>query len=614
MKKKLLLTLLLIFLGFTWLAPIGMTIGSEFYPASNYDRTYSFGFEQGSSRSTYRLYTSVPPSLYDYYHSKSHTVTGERNYSQFVTPAPVKTLADNIRNMTQNKPSSDEEFANNVLALINQIPYSVSNFKYPIETLVDNSGDCDVLSFLAASIMKAGSLDVVLLVYRDLPTIHMNVGVHLPHTPVLEGSEIGATGFEYNNKTYWVAECTPSGNNKVGNQPECFGNLTPTIIPLENPEESAPAHVSSNLNSPLISSAISANLSLDNFTSKKEIPLLISGSISPRYSGEKIVMYVTQDGGYSYKTYQTVSDALGNYSFTYNFTSTGTYRIRTSLIGFPGYAGSDSEALTVFVGPEPTLIIENMSEPNGVFDLTENAGRSPFSSRSASEFLKNRSAGTNVSLSGEFIILNTGQNMTDSVQTMTIPGMTRTIIRFRKPKLVITIPERTIKVQNEQENNQFGFLLENNDGNYSASVKLLDVSDLSNIENRLDGSNATFMNVSATIEKNIWYKAVAKITGDEITTELHSANGTLLKTFAGKGDVIDISKFGILISCDPSNFIAFKNLKVESLDQPPNQLVSINPPPMNELVSFPPCIMPLILLVIACFSFYFIKKDKLSKN
>jgi hypothetical protein len=209
MKRRFLLALLLIFLGFSFLAPIGMTLNTEPAAPGNYERTYTFNVEQGSSHAKYTLYTSVPPSLYDYYRGKTNSVNSDREYSKFVTPEPVQTLADNIRNFS----SSDEEFANNVLALVHQIPYAVSNIKYPVEALTENSGDCDVLSFLAASIMKAGGLDVVLLVYRDLHPAHMNIGVYLPYTPVYDKPETAATGFEYNNKTYWASECTSTGIN-----------------------------------------------------------------------------------------------------------------------------------------------------------------------------------------------------------------------------------------------------------------------------------------------------------------------------------------------------------------------------------------------------------------
>ena len=106
MKRRFLLALLLVFLGFTLLAPIGMTLNTEPDTPGNYERTFTFDAEQGSSHATYTLYTSVPSSLYDYYRGKANSVNSDREYSKFVTPEPVQTLADNIRNIS----SSDEEF------------------------------------------------------------------------------------------------------------------------------------------------------------------------------------------------------------------------------------------------------------------------------------------------------------------------------------------------------------------------------------------------------------------------------------------------------------------------------------------------------------------------
>ena len=613
MKRGFLLALLLIFLGFTLLAPIGMTLNSETAAPGNYERTYTFDVEQGSSHTTYTLYTSVPPSLYDYYRGKTNSVNSDREYSKFVTPEPVQTLADDIRNFS----SSDEEFANNVLALVHQMPYAVSNIKYPVEALAENSGDCDVLSFIAASIMKAGGLDVVLLVYRDLHPAHMNIGVYLPYTPVYDKLETGATGFEYNNQTYWVAECTPTGNWKVGDQPDCFAPSTPVVIPIETREEPSSARVSSSLNKPLLPSSVSVTLSLENMNGDNEWAVIISGSISPSYSGKEILLYVSRDGGYSYTVLQTVTDSLGNYLIPCNVPSSGTYKIRTSLIGFSNYAGSDSETVTVFVSPSPSPDVANMAvyqqsnESQAAFACNEKS-EYQLASQGNSAFLKSKLTGANISLSGDFLILNSGQNSTNSERTITLPETTQTIIRYRRRSIVITIPERTIKVQ-EPENNQFGFILENDDGNYSASVKLLDGADVSNVEKRLNGSNATFMNVSSSIERNIWYKAVAKISGDEITTELRGENNTLLETSTVKSDAIDLSKFGIVISCDHSTFIAFKNLKVESLDQQPTALVSV-PLPENELESLAPYILPVVLLVMACSATYFLRKNRKSQS
>src|SRR4030042_2045473 len=477
MKIRLLPTLLIIIFGLASIIPFGITLSAEQHnlTSSTYDRTYTLDFEHGDSRSTYTLYVSVPPSLYDYYRGKAHNVNGDREYAKFVTPDAVQTIAKNIRNISFNRPNSDEEFANDVLEFVRQIPYTVRDHKYPIEAIVDNLGDCDVSSFLAASIMKAGGLEVVLLIHRGLPISHMNVGVYLPHKPLYATSERGPLGFDYNNKTYWVAETTPSGNWNVGEQPKSFAYSNTTIIFLENQEETSPAYISSSLNSPLNSSAISINLSLEKTNDgEKQLPFTISGSISPQYSGKNVVLYVSQDRA-SYKQFQTVTENLGNYSLIWNVTSPGTYRIRTSLIDFYSYAGSDSEAVTVFVGAnlrgiggsEPKY--QRSAELDGGFAPDDNAGPKVLSRQGVNEFLKHNLAGPNVSLSGEFIILNSGQTMANSEYTITIPEMEHTIMLSRRQAWIMKIPEHNVTVQGSaQANNQLGFILQNNDGNWSA--------------------------------------------------------------------------------------------------------------------------------------------------
>jgi hypothetical protein len=613
MKKWLLPTLLIIFFWFMCTAPSQMAIGAPYHFTSNYDGAYTFDVKHNNYRSEYRLYISVPSSLYDYYHSKSHSVNGDREYSKFVTPDAVKTIAENMRSNIRNETNSDEEFANNVLAFVHQIPYSVSRSKYPVETIVDNSGDCDVLSFLAASIMKAGNLDVVLFIYRDLPTSHINIGVKLPYTPVYDGSETEATGFEYDNKTYWVAECTP-GNWKVGYQSETFAFFTPTIISIENQEESSPAVVSSNLNSPLVPSAISINLSLENLnTSKNWWSFKILGSISPLDSGKKVVMYVSADG-YSYKTAQTVTDDFGNYSLAWKVASLGTYYFRTSLIGFSGHASSDSEPIVVFVGSNSPEVDGNTSlyqldaEPAGGFATDDDMSYNFLSSRITKEFLRENFTGANVSLSGEFIVLKNWQTLPNSQQTITLPKRSIPMIMGRQ-RMVITIPEQTVTVEKSKpESNNFGFILQNNEGNCSATVKLLQDSDVSYIGKQVN--NTTFMNASTTIKENTWYKAVAKISKDEITTELHDENGTILKSTTTKECIVGIGESEILISCEPYTIIAFKNLKAENLDQLPKQPVDNSQPPASILESISTYIVLLVLLATAGAGINFLKKKR----
>jgi hypothetical protein len=605
MKNRLSLILLIIVFGLSLIAPVSLTVGSEYSLVNSSDRAYNLDVKHESYRSTNTLYTYVPLSLYDYYRSETHQVNGERDYAKFVTPAAVRTIAENMRKLAPNGSSGDEDFANDVLAFVRQIPYAVSDRKYPVETLVDNSGDCDVSSFLAASIMKAGGLDVVLFVYRGLPGSHMNVGVYLPTTPLHASSELEPNGFECNNKTYWVAECTPTGNWKVGNQPESFAQVEPSIISLENSEESAPALISSSLDSPLVPSFISINISLENSsTSENERSLTISGSISPAYSEKKVVMYVVQNWSSS-KVFQTYTNNLGNYSLTWNVTSTGTYYIRTSLVTFSNYAGSDSEVMTFFAGPYSTWVEGSVFNYGGDLD---DGGYHASSSKSVKEFLKSDLEGGNISLSGEFMILKS-QTMTDNEQTLTIPDELQAML-WKRHRIVIEVPGQVVPVQESVPvTNQFGFILQNNNGNYSANVRLLSDPGVSQVENQFSENNSTFMNASKSIQENMWYKAEVEVSKGELTAELRGENGTLLRNLSVKEEAIDSSECGIIISCTPDAFVAFKNLKVENLDQPPAESVGdIKLPEREELLA--PYIISLMLLGTVATTITYLRKSK----
>ena len=214
-----------------------------------------------------------------------------------------------------NLPYSNEQFADAVLTLVHQIPYAINDAEYPVETLVNNSGDCVALSLLAASIMEAGGLDVVLIHYTGITPGHMNVGVYLPYTPVYHTAGMAPTDFVYDNKTYWTAECTPAEDWKVGDQSASLAGAVPVIIPLNGTEQSSPGQVSSSLNTPLLPSSITISLSqepssanvsqVQSSIGENPRALTISGSISPTYSGENVSIYVSSGSSYDYFTTAT---------------------------------------------------------------------------------------------------------------------------------------------------------------------------------------------------------------------------------------------------------------------------------------------------------------------
>ena len=121
------------------------------------------------------------------------------------------------------------------------------------------------------------------------------------------------------------------------------------------------------------------------------------------------------------------------------------------------------------------------------------------------------------------------------------------------------------------------------------------------------------MNASMSTRENTWYKVVARISEDEITAELYDKNGTLLKSIATRDDAISISEFGILMANNADKAIAFKNLKVETLDQP-TPPVDGNQIPVNGLELLAPYIGLTILLAVVVTTVAYVKKRKRARS
>ena len=589
--------------------------------AANYEKTYNIQAPSGLINRQYKLishqsnllgglhnqklYVSITPSLYDYYSNMSHTVNEDSDYTKFITPQAVAPIAESIQKITDKLPHSDEQFADAVLMMVHQIHYAVTEPKYPVETLEDNYGDCVELSFLTASIMKAGGLDVVLIHYKGIDPEHMNVGVYLPNKPVYHTLTSPLTGFEYDNKTYWTAEATPAGNWRVGDQSEALAGASAVIIPVENTEQSPPSQVSATLNMSPLPSNITVNLSaqLANMTDNDTRSLTIFGSISPANSGQNVTLYVSNNKGIL-DHFTSVTDDTGNYLSTWNFTSTGTYFITASWSGKLNYAGADSETLTVFVGPQSFIQFQSFYY-NYIVGQPVTASFVTRPMQGIKDFLS-IPIGTNVSFSYDFIILPAGHAVSNvETATVEIPASQQTI-RIRNQSITTTTPEKTFTVPvnvpddmaplrlpdgyNQSLNNQFCFIVQkDNTNNFSLNVKALSDDDLSNIAD--NGNSAGFTNASQIINDNTWYQTTITVTDNGINSNLFNTNGTLIESTAVNSGVNE-NKTVTLITNNQDHAIVLKDLKIEDLNQKPQ------PPSPEVTTKSSPSMIPYIAFSI----------------
>jgi len=316
----------------------------SFFPrASGADYALSYWLldhPDGSQR--YELNVAVSSSLYEYYVGKDHSLRSNFDLGKFVTPYALEPVADSLWTIYHD----DEDFANSVLMIVHQIPYKASTpQKYPVETIAENEGDCDLFSFVTASIMMAGGLDVVLLFYESED--HMNIGVSLSHAP--QDTRSSVSYFVYNAKRYYMAETT--GGNwesgwRVGECPDSLDGVSARIMTLEDAELVSPGQVSASF-SALTSSSITLSVSSSLLIEGSSV--VLSGVVSPASADGVVTIYAKRDNS-SWTVLGSVScGSSGGYSYEWKPASAGVYSIRASWSGDTDHAGADSNVDSVRV-------------------------------------------------------------------------------------------------------------------------------------------------------------------------------------------------------------------------------------------------------------------------
>ncbi len=551
--------------------------------SSNYDQTYTFSTKVGIIENNHKIHISVPSSVYDYYQTLNPNTLGIEGFSKFVTPNVFRSVAENIQNVTSNNPYSDEIFANVVLDIVHQIPYQKTSTKFPAETIFENSGDCDTLSLLTASIMKAGNLDVVLLFYEDYPVNHMNIGVHLPRDPIYCSRRDNPLYYEYDGKKYFTAETTGE-NWRVGDQPQSYIKSEPKIIPINNNENASIAEISSSLDNPLIPSLISLSL-IPEFLRIEELGtnITIVGSISPVYPKQKVIVNVKHETNQLYFHKAVTTDEFGNYTLPLNLNKTGKFTIQTSWNGINNYAGSDSDILTVNIGLNQFLdkheVIQTETVGSDYIQIPtlDSLGSMILSNQQIKEILEKNFTGADVFISNEFIILGSDEPFLTE-QIITIPEFEQTIVKrgnifTRKvPEQIVTIPNYRSRLDNHLEFT----LIKNGKEDYSLTVRLLDNYDLTQI---IIGSDVRLINASSYVKENLWYHFGINFSEDQIIVELFDENGVVLTKIASTDDPANSTReYRILMKYDPDSIIVLKNLQTTILDQPIQLVKKIEAP------------------------------------
>jgi hypothetical protein len=309
---------------------------------------FRFYINHGEQELAHELHLSIPQSLYDYYYGKKHA---EVELIDFITPGVFSAVANELWNVCHGYPHADETFVNAVLMIVHQLSYTPSSATYPIETLVEKNGDCDTLSYLAASILLAGGFDVVLLSYDDFQ--HMNIGVRLVQPPIQIATEPRYS--EYQGQRYYIAECTSQGTDvlsdwRVGESPKLFLQDEVVVISVDDCRLTAPATISSSLDVSPTSSSITMDLSPTKLKIQESV--IIKGSISTASPMKEIVIY-TSTTGFEWDALTTVTaDSTGAYSYEWTPILHGICYIRASYSGGHQIAAADSAIFTLRIASE----------------------------------------------------------------------------------------------------------------------------------------------------------------------------------------------------------------------------------------------------------------------
>lgn len=193
---------------------------------SNYYQTYSWSYK-GTTWS-YELH--IPKETYNYYKSKPHN--RESNYAQYALSDYDRPFLEGIISKFEEA-SKDSKYSEydtilNIISFVQSLPYTSDEVttgydeypRYPIETLVDNGGDCEDTAILTAALLNSMGYGTVLI---KLPH-HLAVGVKC-------SDDYPGTYYEYHGSRYYYLETTGEGF-EIGEIPREYQNERATIYPL----------------------------------------------------------------------------------------------------------------------------------------------------------------------------------------------------------------------------------------------------------------------------------------------------------------------------------------------------------------------------------------------
>lgn len=203
----------------------GKIILPEIPPAPKIKEEIIKDFRWKFNENNYNFPLFIRRSIYDSFKEQERILDCSKWAQEYVVggiSGEIREIAHQLYKVGMNYGSYQE--VSFVLSFVQQvIQYQKEEIeypKYPVETLVDETGDCEDFSILGAAILKCMGYEVALLI---LPN-HAALGV--------AGAEgIPGSYVEFNDMHYYYCEMTVEGW-KIGQMPEEYEKMKMDVFPI----------------------------------------------------------------------------------------------------------------------------------------------------------------------------------------------------------------------------------------------------------------------------------------------------------------------------------------------------------------------------------------------
>ena len=219
--------------------PLALSPSAAAQTTQYYEET--FAWDYNGNHWTWNL--SIPVALYEAYQTvpaSTRTRNGPAGYGLMTTTNDyyIRVLAQKLNETTTQLKYNSYDQASFVLAFVQSLPYTSDKVttgsdeypRFPIETLVDDGGDCEDTSILFATLTLILGYGTVYL----NPPNHYAVGIL--------GNDLHGTYWTYpegSNSTYYYCETTGDGF-KIGQLPDEFQGQSAYIYPIDESKQFIP--------------------------------------------------------------------------------------------------------------------------------------------------------------------------------------------------------------------------------------------------------------------------------------------------------------------------------------------------------------------------------------